>query len=525
MNPVAILLLAIVVMLYGAYPTLIAFIPQGAVSTAQFLTIALGVATLVPSMLLVSVIMLGLFAGTSNRVTFKLLLTTLNGKMFRTGVLNAVGNTGAFGCLFFAIQGGAAVEASVLYELFATFYLIATMVFGARIAASDPTDPRKFNQMQSSRTTVLFFTIGAAGVILLGTSRHIEAIRQTGEVAANLSPWIFVAAICSPLLMAMSTWFNTGNGHYIKTQLTDRVRSEYGLPSRSHHRTSERVISALTASILVRGMSTIGVGMYWLTLGPSEVASFSPDQSASPLLFVVLCGVAMGFGGALSTITNNLVNSSNVNLMLYFEPFIAVLLLNYFGFVEGTHSMVFYGAMLVLTANFILTAPVPMSTAFRGAMLMFCVATLIVLVVPFHMTKPDTGLVGTILGLFGLIAAFVTDRLIRTEESRLTVHRSNTRDYGSIDAHNRQTIFVLWILGLGALVLVLGFRPEMSKQYDFFAVTISVAIAYLGIMPIDLITRVTETDRKAAKSYWSMTASALFILGLFILLLLALSAR
>ncbi len=253
---------------------------------------------------------------------------------------------------------------------------------------------------------------------------------------------------------------------------------------------------------------------------------------------LLACGFLVAIGGSFATIGNTLATNANLNLLYYFVPFLTLIALWAFGFIATIGSLAFFGCILVLAANYVLTAACWHSLAFRFAIAGTRLASASVLYTPGNGVALRIDLVAILLGLFGLLAAFLIDRIGRDgdrlfgteqqESAAMTSRRSKALEsYG-------QNVFVLWTLAFGSLALMFIFRTGSDMMYDFFAVVTAVAILYLALLPVDLMERFSpmwwtrQADREMLgyeQLVLSLLVSVLFLFALLALLLLALQMR
>lgn len=514
------ILILISVFSYALFPLVIAMLPPAQVPTPVFLlTISVVSALVLVASSLFLFGRLGRGGATMNWTRLLRLATT--SQALKLGFANAVLNNLGYGFLFLAIQSGLVLTGAVLYELWSTVFLVASWKLRKDRQGA-------FVARQGRPTTVVFFVIGAIGLLILAYSGAVSEGART-EMGDIVNWPGLVMAVLSPIAMGLSFVLGTENGQRIARRLqTDANINEQ----------AARIAGGAMSSMLLR-IFTIAIQSVLLIGLVSTGAVMMPDAALLQPLWPVLlaAGALVAIGGSFSTIGNTLASKANLNLLYYFVPFLTLLALYAFDFIPSIGSLAFFGCILVLAANYVLTATYEHSTAFRFAIGGICVASAVVLYSPGLGTPLQVELVAVLLGLFGILAAFLIDRMSRDgdrlfgpaqdREQAMTVKQSQAfESYG-------QNIFVLWTLAFGALALLFLFRTGGDDMYDFFAVVTAVAVLYMSLLPVDLMQRFspiwkTEQKERDALTYeqlvLSLLVSVTFLFGLLSLLLLALRA-
>jgi drug/metabolite transporter (DMT)-like permease len=511
-------LILISVFSYALFPLVIASLPSNQVPTPVFLLTLSVVSAVV--LVLSSIFLLGRM-GQGGRALgwghlFRLATTR---RALQLGFANAVLNNLGYGFLFLAIQSGLVLTGAVLYELWSTVFLIASWKLRQNKQGA-------FVARQGRPTTVAFFIIGAIGLLILAYS---GAVSESAGVHETIN-WLGLAfALMSPIAMGLSFVLGTENGQRIARHLQDQAAIE---------EQPARITGGAVSSMLLRVFTMLIQSLFLVVLLMTGTTTL-PDAATFETLWPVLlaAGALVAVGGSFSTIGNTLASKANLNLLYYFVPFLTLLALYVFDFIESIGSLAFFGCILVLAANYVLTATYEHSTACRCASGGICLASAVVLYTPGLGVALRVELVAVLLGLFGILAAFLIDRMARDgdrlfgaargSENTMTVKQSQAfESYG-------QNIFVLWTLAFGSLALLFLFRTGGDDMYDFFAVVTAVAVLYMSLLPVDLMQRfsplwASQQDERAALTYeqlvLSLLVSVTFLFGLLSLLLLALRA-
>jgi len=436
----------------------------------------------------------------------------LTPNIFRIGLLNATFNTLAFGCFFFALTYGDPIRATVFYELWASVFLILTMIYRRNAAG-------KYEHRQGVWTTAVFLLVGIVGVVLV-----VSAERDTLSADGTwnvLNSFALAAAVAAPILMAISFLYGTQNARSIANSL--RTRNDNLRDERLNGQFD--FLGGIYHGVLLRSFSTVLLTallpfLYFMGIWTPQYFEFSAVVVGG----IIICALIASIGSTLANIANNLSVSSNLNLFWNFTPFLAVIFLNLFGYSDATPPEIFFGAILILSANYILSTEHSYSVSFRSTILALCGICYVLLFVPPLRITEGYDHIDIPLGLFGLFAAFFIDRIARGFENPdiLEQPQSNT-----IYTHN---IFVLWILGFGSIVALLLFRPEHSIIFEFVLAVIAVAVFYMCLLPIEhffgsqhsLMGQAKRSNWKRKEFMTSITVSAIFISLLFTLFLFAL---
>lgn len=434
----------------------------------------------------------------------------------RLGATNAIFNTLAYGAFFWAISHGDAVRATVFLELWASVFLVLTMIYRRG-------EPGGFDHHQGLPTTLIFLAVGICGIVLISSAK-VAAVTgaNPGVSPLDTSLTALFAGVAAPVLMATSFMFGTRNARTIAKnfllvcQLPPEPHPDE-TPTEVAQRKQISFVAGIYHGLFLRVWATIIMlcvtGLAW------ALFDWRPQLGTADFVFfagICLCALISSTGSTLANIANNLSSSSNLNMIWAFAPFLGILFLRAFGYADSTPSEVFFGAILILAANFMLTTKTPHSIAFRFAILAMCVLAYVVLFVPPMREENAVQYVALPLGVFGILAAFFIDRVARG-------------DYGSDPktepaAMFSQNVFTLWILGLGSVVTMTLFRETNVMSGDMTIVILGVAVVYMCVLPIERfmspLTR-TEDDGELVHHLIRVGLSAMFLLALFVLLLLA----
>lgn len=453
----------------------------------------------------------------------------------QNALINAIFNSLAFGCFFFALAYGDASIATVFFELWASVFLVLTMVFRRGQLG-------QYQHWQGKGTSGVFFLLGAIGVLMIVWSQQMSAVEPSQvflpdfiRTGGNVYVLSLIAAILAPIFMATSFMFGTRNARVmaaeIRRVIPDDAQNGDGKPS---HRID--LLAGIYHGVFLRVFAT-GI-LSVVLLGAYLAGVWSPQiPTMTPAIFggIVLTAMIASSGSTLANIANNLSSVSNLNLFWNFTPFIAILFLNFFGFLDYTPKAVFAGAILILSANYILSVNHAFSNSFLLTIFGLCVVYLCLIFLPPLALTEGIGHVSIPLGVFGIFAAFFVDRMVRGFDTALDhdtavpqqQHRPNPKNQ-----HYVHSIFTLWILGFGSIVGMILFRPENNMASDFVAAFVSVAVIYICLLPIDLLRSRggdgsdDEEDIAPVKAsdIWSIVGAAIFIAMLFVLYVLALLA-
>ncbi len=494
---------------FGLYPTALMKFAKGQIDVLSYLTVFSIVAALSQWLFLT-------LSPKLRDAPRDLHQTALTQTTLRLGASNAVFNTLAYGAFFWAISHGDAVRATVFLELWASVFLIFTMIFRRG-------EPGGFDHHQGLPTTIGFFAVGVFGVILISTAK-IAAVTGTDVTTAVQSDSVSAVLIgaAAPVLMAISFMFGTRNARTISGHLAEAVGLARTAPATEPaadtiKRQHINFIAGIYHGLFLRVFATV------IMLTVLLVAWFGfdwrPMLGTADFVFfagVILCALISSAGSTLANIANNLSASSNLNMIWAFAPFLGILFLRHFGYADTTPPDVYYGAILILAANFMLTTKTTHSIAFRLSILSLCVLAYVVLFTAPLREESSVQYVALPLGVFGILAAFFIDRVARA-------------DYGSDPkiepaAMFSQNIFTLWILGFGSIVTMALFRETGVMSSDMTIVILGVAVVYMCVLPIErFIAPLTRSDGndELVPHLIRVGLSALFLLTLFVLLLLA----
>lgn len=430
-------------------------------------------------------------------------------RSYLLAVGNATFNNTSYALLFFAIQGGAILQAAVVFELWSTVFLLLSLRFRSGRDG-------EFRLHHGLPTTVVFFVLGAIGVVVVA----VVGFQGGGGGVTIPSNFALACAFLAPIAMAISFFIGTANS---------RLISEYLSPNQEPDQ-SDNALSALLSSTLLRVFSILLISAALVLGGQLDPTGlmliFSQADTVVPLL---LCGLVVAVGGSLSTLSNNITKTSNVNLIFYFVPFIALVFLLAFGQIDSLPREAYFGVVLILASNYILTSPYEQSFSFRAAISMLCFASTWVFFLPSISGPPHMESIAIILGLFGILAAFLIDRVYKEAASRSGISEaSQPRDAAALMFHG-QNVFVLWLLGFGACTAIFVFRTGDNSSYDFLAIVIAVAVVYISLLPVDMVLSskdpvdpADDASRTLKALLTRLAVSVLFLLSLFSLLLVGL---
>lgn len=445
----------------------------------------------------------------------------VNRETLKIGVVNAVFDNLAFGSFFFALYFGSAIQASVFYELWASVFLLLTMYLRRN-------QPGQYEHLHGKLNTALFFTVGIIGIVLVVSSSAHNETAISSSVSDQYGILVTIAAIASPILMAVSFFIGTKNARLISSILRTTYYKENVEDDLSVDKSIDTV-AGIYHGVFLRVIGTILLSGLLLALYLLNI--WEPDFTQTNiwvLLGIILCALISASGGALADISNNISKTSNLNQFWSFTPFLAVIFLNVFGFTDDTSRGLYFGAILILSSNYILLNKNSYSQSFLISILFLCFVYYLILFVPpvtqtsglQHMTIP--------LGIFGIFAAFFIDRIMRSHESANSEDEAtvNLTTNSSLFSHN---VFILWILGFGSVVALILFRPETSVAIEFVSAFVSMAVIYICLLPIEFIAGkerevvLQETgEPRDENRVLPLVMSALFISLLFVLYLLAL---
>lgn len=506
LHAMAYLIIIFAVLFFGLYPSALLRFATGQIDVLSYLMVFSVVAAASQFLLLAvtpkfSSIEPGLHSRVINRSTVGL------------GIGNAIFNTLAYGSFYLALSLGDAVSATVLLELWASVFLIFTMVFRRESDGG-------FEHHHGLPTTIGFFTLGILGVVMVASAEVNSLLGEAGEpLTSSQNALALVAGVAAPILMATSFMIGTRNARTVSGQLCDEVkipveRSPDEPPKIKKTRANVDYVAGIYHGAFLRFFATaillVVLPTAWLMFG------WRPELASTDLLFisgVVLCALISSAGSTLANIANNISRSSNLNLIWAFSPFLGVILLRAFGYADSTPATVFFGAILILAANFMLTTKTQHSASFRFSILALCGLAFIVLFVPPLREEASIQYVALPLGVFGILAAFFIDRVARSHP--------NQREPTALFAQN---IFTLWILGFGSILTMALFREMDVLASDMTLVILGVAVVYMCVMPVERLFRRPndpQSESDVEEQLAAVGLSALFLLSLFVLLLLA----
>ncbi|GEM_PF-5707776 len=514
-------LIIVSVLAFAVFPLVIASLPPGQIPTPVFLlTLSIiGAIALILSSLVLLLRMQRAGAGLKLRSAFHL---SLRGDALRLGMVNAVLNNMGYGFLYLAIQSGLVLTGAVLYELWSSVFLLASWLLRKEKQGA-------FVARQGGPTTLIFFVVGIIGLLILAYAGALPNHSNSGAVQAR--DWFgLTLAVLSPIAMGLSFVFGTENGQ----RIARRLQREADLGEQE-----ARIVGGMISSMLLRLFTMAIQAVLLLILLQIGYIKLPDAQTVSEIWPVLLAaGLLVAVGGSFSTIGNTLSSKANLNLLYYFVPFLTLIALYATDIIPSIAPLAFYGCILVLAANYVLTASYRHSLAFRCAIGGVCLSATLVLHTSGIGLPLRVELVAVLLGLFGILAAFLIDRMARDgdrlfgghsdDRSVMTTQRSQALEsYG-------QNLFVLWTLAFGSLALLFLFRTGQDKMYDFFAVVTAVAVIYMSLVPVDLMGRFSSLWQKQQANretleyeqfVFSLLVSVLFLFALLSLLLLALQVR
>jgi hypothetical protein len=443
--------------------------------------------------------------------------TVVCGETLLLGGVNAVFNTLAYGAFYMAISLGDPVRATVFLELWASVFLIFTMWFRRG-------EHGEFQHYQGLTTTLGFFALGVSGVVLVSSAEIAATATLTAQTAEQTNRNLaLIVGAAAPLLMATSFMFGTRNARTISA----RFLSNFGLPLKPCGSESPDIdllraridfLAGIYHGLFLRMFASFL--MFGVLVVAWAVFGWRPKLASTDLVFfagVTLCAVISSAGSTLANIANNLSKTSNINMLWAFSPFLGVLLLRSFGYAETTPTEVYFGAILILAANFMLTTKTQHSIAFRFAILSLCGLAFAILFLPPLRDESSAQYVALPLGVFGILAAFFIDRIARADHE--------TDGSSKSDSMFGQNVFTLWILGFGSVLTMVLFREADVMASDLTIVILGVAVVYMCVLPIERLVRPIEQPRNEnvlAQQLLTVGLSALFLLTLFVLLILAL---
>lgn len=511
-------------LLYGLYPVLIAFVPKGAVSPLLFLVNSSGIAFLTVVLALSGALLWTKLSLHSSLLELSQLKTVANPKVIAIGLGNALCNACSFGALYYAIQSGPILETAILYELWATFFLIYS--FFLRRGKHG-----EFSKVHGTSSTIIFFIIGAAGVVAVAIGSHLSSSPTSTQDSDILQEGFtfgkpLIAAILAPFLMAGSFVFSTRNALLVSTNLHPKNIQ----PSQAEPKYG--ILGAMLVVALNRGISLVGALVLFYLFSPQEETNIVAIYSGEDVLLPMLAtGLLVGIGGVAAPIGNNLNKTSNANLLYYLVPFFTVIWLYLFGFSNGFQSISFLGAVLVMAANYILTSEYNHSFSFKAAIATLCVSASIVFLVEPLDIKPIYEMIGALIGVFGILSAFLIDRIYTDAKENLTIDGGEFTKRALLT--HGQGVFILWVLGFGILMAVFCFRSSNDMQHDFLAVVLAVSVVYISLVPVDAMTSgstvrlqsIQLSNDEIIKSLQPLIISAIFIGSLFLLLFIGLLIR
>ena len=442
------------------------------------------------------------------------------------GILNAILDILGFGCFFFALYFGNVVQASVFYELWASIFLIFTIFFRKN-------QPGEFHHQHGRLVSGIFFVIGVVGIVLVVSSNNSSGTLLVLNLNNNFDLLVLLSAILSPVFMAMSFFVGTKNARLISALLRTEIKNDGVISSDKAVKGSDLLAGIYHGVFLrVAGIFVLIFTMILLYL----VGVWEPNIEISngwAVVGVLFCALMATSGGALADISNNLSKTSNLNQFWSFTPFLAVVFLNLFGFADDASKELYFGAILILAANYIILSKNNYSKSFIASVLGLCTIYFVILFVPPIQSVTGFHHVTVSLGIFGIFAAFFIDRIMKKYEER-TANSQEKKSTGNIslntDSLFSHNIFILWILGFGSIFGMVFFRPENSMATDFVAAFVSVAVIYICLLPIEYLVQISsrniaqpsETRNNSQISILSLFMSGLFIAFLFVLYLFAL---
>lgn len=449
----------------------------------------------------------------------------VNNRTLKIGVANAVFDILGFGSFFYALFFGSAVQATVFYELWASVFLLLTM-FWRRGQLG------QFEHRHGVLNSTVFFVLGVVGVFLVVTSHKADGAESLMTLSLD-DAGVNLAAIAAPILMAISFFVGTRNARIISLHLQEAFAADKGIDAEISQKRAD-VLAGIYHGVFLRVLGvillTVVLGVFYgMGLWNPELSALDPTVIAG----VVFCALITTFGGALADISNNISRTSNLNQFWSFTPFLAVIFLNLFGFSDDTSKELYFGAILILAANFILLSSSAFSMSFIAAIFFLCAVYFLILFVPPLEQTIGLQHVSVSLGIFGIFAALFIDRIMRDQENRgleIQTKARLARQAATRERSNFQNIFVLWILGFGSIVAMVLFRPEGRIEVDFVSAFVAVAVFYICLLPLEYVSDATEEKGGEEKiaivsrsaSILSLVTSALFIAFLFGLYLIAL---
>lgn len=337
--------------------------------------------------------------------------------------------------------------------------------------------------------TGAFFLLGVLGVILVVLS-HENSSGVTNSNSGVMEILALITAVASPILMALSFFVGTKNARTISARLKNAL-GKHGEIDQTKMNNRMDVLAGIYHGVFLRVLGTIillGAALVLYVLG-----IWTPDFEPLNVWMVfgfIFCALMSTSGGALADIANNMSKTSNLNLFWSFTPFFAVIFLNIFGFSSETPRELYYGAILILSANYILLSKNDYSISFLISIFILCAIYFLILFVPPLQYTANILHISVPLGIFGIFAAFFIDRIMRNfeqakdKENETDAKADHLANSGPLFTHN---VFILWILGLGSVSGIILFRPENIMAIEFVAAFISVAVIYICLLPVEYL--------------------------------------
>lgn len=522
----AFLLIFLAVVIYSLYPSAVLQFVSGQVDILSYLLVFHLVASAV-SIALAFYYQSSVLARNPSLKIEILDPRIVNQRTIRIGLINTVFDILGRGSFFFAIFYGSAVQATVFYELWASVFLLMTMFFRRNQLG-------QFDHHHGIINTTVFFIMGVIGVVLVVSSHDIVGGTVSTSNANALGGVVLLAAVSAPFLMATSFFFGTKNARIISAQLKHELGAE---PVAGHDQMLTRRIDLMAGNyhgLFPRVLGTllliaITSALFLLNIWEPRIQHFN----TLALLGVIFCALLTTAGATLADLANNLSKSSNLNNFWNFTPFLAVIFLNLFGFSNEASKELYFGAILILSANYILLSKSNYSMSFIASIFSLCAIYFAILFMPPVRETQGLQHVAVPLGIFGIFAALFIDRIVRNFEaaSKTPSEKSSINNIALIgQGLFSHYVFILWILGFGSILSMILFRPDSRIDIEFVSAFVAVAVIYICFLPLEYMIHSPNSKKmeqtEESISPWepvsSLVTSALFIMCLFVLYLLAL---
>lgn len=496
----ALICMGIAILLYGLYPTALAFLSMSGVEPGSFLVFV----HLFALLFVLAAAMVTRLSFRSVKATVKSVLTDDKSRLL---LITAMGfNTLSNILIYVALGGAEKIQSAVIYETWPLFFILLTMFLRNEKDGG-------LAKLHSTNTTLSFLVIGLAGLGLVSTSgTEFDALFQPENwTGASQS---LAAALGAAVSMSASAFFGTTLNRRLSTQHQMQTDND-----------QQHILPTITTAILFRTCSVFISMAYVLFMQENPFTNLLRlDGYIKPMMFA---SFVVGLGGTLFHYANVKSDHSNINFLWYFVPAIGAFSLILFGLETTLHAQILVGTILIIVSNLGLNLRVDYSTGYIAALIALSISSFVCLKFPAFPTANYFEALALILSLFAILVAFYSDRQFERFKSRKDLflilfneaeHQSddelkdfvlNNNDAMTSSMFNRlyarykespeitanilryfqemkqsipfADIFIIWLLGISAILLSILARDPSNYLSQFVPVVLSVAVVFLCV--------------------------------------------